>query len=523
LQQRNGRAVRQGNTQAVIGINYYVSQGSIDVVRLAIILGKLTWMKDILHTADRETNNPAAGSDMEGGDLVTFLYSPDQLANLRLELARKKEAEDRRIARRRAWNIAKRLAEVNEGGRSRSPVELGQAEHATRELLRQLDEIPTATWPWRQTLVPAMLDGFACAFLDLRYRSYGADDPPDAESAEEDLVVTAPLWERCVFSAPASDGQGADRLAVQFTVGQVTADAISIRRFGTVEWLRIVAGVLNSSTAAFYVSLHSALRQARPEHYDVGQWNRSQDNAQRTSELAQALERVPAKGVAALGARYAPDDWRQMLWDLWGAQVIERHDGLVPIESGPLMLPATMLRRQSHNPLPWTERGFRAFVERAKTETASGASYKWSALNEVSEGWFERPFPKGVLGRKEDESVEVQISTGGGGIAVAAPWSQDGLAVTAAQPRNLPKGMDSAWVVTHTDSGLAIGGSLFESVDTAKRFAEWLITLGRWAGQEYLSIPKASRKAIPSVAAWIAKQPYVPSPEDVAAFAQGLS
>jgi N12 class adenine-specific DNA methylase len=523
LQQRNGRAVRQGNTQAVIGINYYVSQGSIDVVRLAIILGKLTWMKDILYTADRETNNPAAGSEMEGGDLVTFLYSPEQLSSLRVELARKKEAEDRRIARRRAWNIAKRLAEVNEGGRSRSPVEMGQAEHATRELLRQLDEIPTATWPWRQTLVPAMLDGFACAFLDLRYRAYGADDPPDAESAEEDLVVTAPLWERCVFSAPASDSQGADRLAVQFTVGQVTADAISIRRFGTVEWLRIVAGVLNSSTAAFYVSLHRALRQARPEQYDVGQWNRQQDNVLRTSELQQALERVPAKGVAALGARFAPDDWRQMLWDLWGAQVLERlDDGFVPIESGPLMLPATTLRRQGHNPLPWTERGFREFVERAKTETASGASYKWSELNDVSEGWFQRPFPKGVLGRKEDESVEVQLTTDQGATTVAAPWSQDGLAVTAALPINLPKGMKSAWLVTHMQSGLAVGKSLFHSVDSAKRFAEWLLTLGSWAGQEYLRIPIASRKAVFSVAAWIAKQPFVPSLEEVAAIAQGL-
>ena len=46
----------------MIGIHYYVSRGSIDVVRLQIILGKLAWMKDILKSADRETNNPPQGA-----------------------------------------------------------------------------------------------------------------------------------------------------------------------------------------------------------------------------------------------------------------------------------------------------------------------------------------------------------------------------------------------------------------------------------------------------------------------------
>jgi hypothetical protein len=111
LQQRNGRAVRQGNTQAVIGILYYISQGSIDAARLTIILGKLNWMKDILQSAERETNNPAAGSELSQDELVMFLYSPDELATIRAKMAAKKQEEDRRAARRRAWQLCKRIAE----------------------------------------------------------------------------------------------------------------------------------------------------------------------------------------------------------------------------------------------------------------------------------------------------------------------------------------------------------------------------------------------------------------------------
>jgi hypothetical protein len=94
LQQRNGRAVRQGNTQAVIGIYYYISIGSIDAARLTIILGKLTWMKDILQSSDRETNNPAAGSELSNDDLVSFLYSDADLSpTLKAEIAKRQEEE----------------------------------------------------------------------------------------------------------------------------------------------------------------------------------------------------------------------------------------------------------------------------------------------------------------------------------------------------------------------------------------------------------------------------------------------
>jgi len=227
LQQRNGRAVRQGNTQAVIGIYYYISQGSIDAARLTIILGKLTWMKDIFAGAERETNNPAAGSELSQDELVAFLYSETELSTLRAQMAQKREIEDRRAARRRAWTLIKRIYE-HHGTKGKSAVELGQDDHATRELLKQLREIPSQTWPWHSTLLKAVLDGMACAFFDLVWRTQSG-----WEEAGEERVVTVALWERAVF---VSSGDGPQ---VRFQVGVVGPDYVSIRMAESIEWVRI--------------------------------------------------------------------------------------------------------------------------------------------------------------------------------------------------------------------------------------------------------------------------------------------
>ena len=48
--QRNGRAVRQGNTSAVIEIFYLLSRKSSDVVRLQMIEGKLAWQSDLIRS-----------------------------------------------------------------------------------------------------------------------------------------------------------------------------------------------------------------------------------------------------------------------------------------------------------------------------------------------------------------------------------------------------------------------------------------------------------------------------------------
>jgi N12 class adenine-specific DNA methylase len=102
LQQRNGRAVRQGNLQAVIRILYLVSAGSVDVIRLQMITGKLGWMRDILQGADRETNNPAAQSELSIEEMLLYLAGGDAEQAI-AELRRQQEEERRKNVLKNAW------------------------------------------------------------------------------------------------------------------------------------------------------------------------------------------------------------------------------------------------------------------------------------------------------------------------------------------------------------------------------------------------------------------------------------
>ena len=133
---------------------------------------------------------------------------------------------------------------------------------------------------------------------------------------------------------------------------------------------------------------------------------------------------------------------------------------LVPRESGPaLALPAFDLRpRSTRFPIPFTESGFARFVERAKQ---SGS--KWSELNQISKDWFQRPFPKGVLGKEQTENAKGQdgqkaaagvamVKTGKREVSVEAPWIKGGLAVT-----RVPNSDPARWSLTHSGNGSGHG------------------------------------------------------------------
>jgi hypothetical protein len=60
LEQRNGRAVRQGNTLGTVQIFYYFADGSTDGYRFSLIDGKAGWLGELIKSQVRDTNNPAA-------------------------------------------------------------------------------------------------------------------------------------------------------------------------------------------------------------------------------------------------------------------------------------------------------------------------------------------------------------------------------------------------------------------------------------------------------------------------------
>lgn len=151
LQQRNGRAVRQGNNLAVVEIVYLLSNKSYDAVKLGMITGKLRWMSDILKGADRETNNPAAGMELSTEDLLLMLADDPEAARAALnEVKRRNERERIQQAEERAWQRLGDLLSYLRISRLRDTEE--EREQARKQALATVEylrAVPPDIWPWQ--------------------------------------------------------------------------------------------------------------------------------------------------------------------------------------------------------------------------------------------------------------------------------------------------------------------------------------------------------------------------------------
>ncbi len=116
VQQRNGRGVRQGNWLAeppdrrppsmrhldgAVGVEilYYLTERSFDGYKLTLISGKRGWMRTLLESADKSTNNPGASLQGPCAQLIA-LAADEQQARAYCECLQNKAAE-RVLARRR--------------------------------------------------------------------------------------------------------------------------------------------------------------------------------------------------------------------------------------------------------------------------------------------------------------------------------------------------------------------------------------------------------------------------------------
>jgi len=150
LEQRNGRGVRQGNTEPVIEINYYFASRSQDGLRFNLITGKRNWMAQLLRSQDRSTNNPAAQLQM-GPDEILLLISRDPVeTQKRLDAIRVKREETQRervrsdAARTLSAAAARfRKAETTADNRTASRLR-AEAE----ERLQDLRALDPQAWPW---------------------------------------------------------------------------------------------------------------------------------------------------------------------------------------------------------------------------------------------------------------------------------------------------------------------------------------------------------------------------------------
>ena len=141
---------------------------------------------------------------------------------------------------------------------------------------------------------------------------------------------------------------------------------------------------------------------------------------------------------------------------------------------------------------------------------AQESTYKWSELNDLSDSWFHRPFPKGILkGTRGDGISTVTLSTAKGPVKVSAPWVEAGLAVTQSLEDAGPS--KGQWKISHTQSGLGIPVS-FPTVALAQKFGEWLITFGVDWTRPITKLPDGmSGEDLDSVGKWMNQQALTPS------------
>jgi hypothetical protein len=150
LEQRNGRAVRQGNTLGTVHIYYYFADGSTDGYRFSLIDGKAGWLGELIKSQVRDTNNPAAQQQLTPEDILLMISRNKEKTRALLEDKKKRQAEE---ARARVAKEAARLLR-QAAGRFRDARATTDAEKAARlrdegeQRLTDLEQVNPEAWPW---------------------------------------------------------------------------------------------------------------------------------------------------------------------------------------------------------------------------------------------------------------------------------------------------------------------------------------------------------------------------------------
>ncbi|MBA3547936.1 MAG: DEAD/DEAH box helicase family protein, partial [Nannocystis sp.] len=150
LEQRNGRAVRQGNELPVVLIFYYLSDRSMDWYRYTLIQGKRAWLGDVLASQARDTSNPGAQQALSDEEILMMISRDPEATQRALEARREVlRAEARKKVAHEAANLL-----VQASARFRDARETTDAEKAARlraegdERLRDLRRVDAMAWPW---------------------------------------------------------------------------------------------------------------------------------------------------------------------------------------------------------------------------------------------------------------------------------------------------------------------------------------------------------------------------------------
>lgn len=383
LQQRNGRAWRQGNQFLAVQILYYEMRCYPDGMKHKLIEGKAGWMADLIAGQKRDTNNPGAQMDVGPEEALGMIACDpgavkarfDEIKAKRLEENRKKMAEGASQTLRGAVSRFQRAIYIQK----KNPTEAARLRAEGEQRLDDLTHLDPVAWPWA-SWAPAA-------------REHTMLVPPAGGS---------PVYETLRVGMPSRwDPKAIDY--VEFGKAR-EGKQIAVRLAGKVQWA--VKTVQDITDLAL-----------KPE-YRTANWPEN-DEEQIAGDMENELIRL-GRQYSAIDAwdeinwGDATDAFVERMWKRYGNRITAAflsHVGvghhadkmdLPVLRSGHLEVG---VKRKFDSILPPTEAGWERFLELAPISDA-----RFDALERAGVLWWGRGIPRDVLSGASEEQKAARIA-----------------------------------------------------------------------------------------------------------------
>ena len=375
LEQRNGRAVRQGNTLGTVQIFYYFADGSADGYRMSLLSGKCGWLGELLTSQVRDTNNPAAQQQLSPEDILLMISRNKDKTRALLEEKKRRQAEEARA------RIAKEAARLlrQAAGRFRDARATTDAERAARlrdegeQRLADLEQVNPEAWPWASWM-------YAVRDLDVIVPESGA----------------APVHEGLRLARPRSGAPDQlDFLEFGRIVSTDEGEKIGLRAAGSPGWQLVAyTGTLSGTP----IAPGELPREGGPMWPD-------DDDARTGAAIEKKIEEVFRYGkFESLRWRGASDVWLEKWWPRFAQKIADGlagsyHEEKVPVVDAEGLAIASGRELRGASLVPPTRAGWQRFLELAP---ASGESF--STLRDVGLSWWDRKVPQNLLSAAREEA-----------------------------------------------------------------------------------------------------------------------
>ncbi|MDC0721729.1 SNF2-related protein [Nannocystis bainbridge] len=373
LEQRNGRAVRQGNTLGTVQIFYYFADGSTDGYRFSLIDGKAGWLGELIKSQVRDTNNPAAQQQLTPEDILLMISRNKEKTRALLEEKRKRQAEEARarIAKEAARLLRQAAGRFRDARTSADPERAARLRDEGEQRLADLEQVSPDAWPW----APWM---YAVRDADMIIPENGG----------------APVYEGLRVARPRA---GAPDQLDYLEFGQIVStdegDKIGLRAAGSPGWQLIAyTGTLNGTPIA-----------ARELPRDGGPLWPDDDDARTGAAIEKKIDEVFRYGrFESLRWRGASDTWLEKWWPRFETPITEglarsHQREQVPVVDAEGLAIATGAELRGASIVPPTRAGWQGFLELAPS---SGESF--TNLKDIGLAWWGRKVPQDLLSKERN-------------------------------------------------------------------------------------------------------------------------